>query len=57
LALHLNGRTWRQVMIPQLGQENRLQGVAVIPHSGAAWAVGSTDSGTLMLHWNGTTWH
>jgi hypothetical protein len=57
VALHLNGRTWRQVMIPELGQGNELQGVAVLPHSGAAWAVGNTDdSGTLMLHWNGTTW-
>jgi len=56
LALHWNGRTWKQVLTPQPGQENWLQGVSVIPHSGGAWAVGSTDSGTLMLHWNGTAW-
>jgi hypothetical protein len=57
LALHWNGHTWKQVMTPSPGQNNELQGVAVIPHSAAGWAVGSTDdSGTLMLHWNGTTW-
>jgi len=31
-----------------------LGGVAFIPPSGRARAVGSTDSGTLMLQWNGT---
>jgi hypothetical protein len=56
LALHWNGRTWKQVMTPQPGQTNWLRGVAVIPRSGTAWAVGGTGSGTLMLHWNGTAW-
>jgi hypothetical protein len=45
-ALHWNGRSWKHVIIPQLGQ---LRGVAVIPHSGNAWAVGA-GTGPLMLH-------
>ena len=35
------------------GPVNSLDGVAVIPQSGGAWAVGGTGHGTLMLHWNG----
>ncbi len=31
-----------------------LGGVAFIPQSGRAWAVGGTDRGTLMLQWSGT---
>jgi hypothetical protein len=37
---------------------NFLQGVAIVPRSGGhAWAVGNTDSATLVFHWNGTAWH
>jgi hypothetical protein len=43
-------------MTPQPGQAT-FDGVAVIAQSGPASAVGGTDSGTLMLHWNGTAWH
>jgi hypothetical protein len=57
VAWHWNGHSWKQVMTPQLGPVNSLQDVAVIPRSGGAWAVGSTNHGTLMLHWNGTAWH
>jgi hypothetical protein len=57
LALHWNGHTWKPVMTPQLGEDSFLEGVAIIPPSGRAWAVGHTDTGTLMLHWNGTAWH
>jgi hypothetical protein len=57
LALHWNGHTWQQVMTSQQGPVNVLHGVAVIPRSGSAWAVGGTDHGTVMLHWNGTAWH
>ncbi len=56
LALRWNGRAWKQVKIPQPSQFNSLQGVAVAPHSGAAWTVGSAVSRTLMLHWDGTAW-
>jgi hypothetical protein len=45
-ALHWNGRSWKQVIISQLGQ---LRGVAVNPHSGSAWAVGA-GTGPLMMH-------
>ena len=56
LALHWNGHAWKQVKMPQPSQFNTLRGVAVVPRSGAAWAVGSAVSRTLMLHWNGTAW-
>ncbi|MDA8322317.1 MAG: hypothetical protein M0030_21255 [Actinomycetota bacterium] len=56
VALHWNGRAWRQVRTRQPGQSDALQGVAVVPRSGAAWAVGTTVSRTLMSHWNGTAW-
>ena len=56
LALRWNGRAWRQVRIPQPSQFNLLHGVAVVPHSGAAWTVGGAVSRTLMLHWNATAW-
>jgi hypothetical protein len=58
VALHWNGHRWTQVMTRLPGQPSYLyyvQGVAVIPQSGGAWAVGSADDvRTLMLHWNGT---
>jgi hypothetical protein len=58
VALHWNGARWTQVMTPLPGQSSYLfyvQGVAVIPQSGGAWAVGSADDvRTLMVHWNGT---
>jgi hypothetical protein len=57
VALHWNGHTWKQVMTPQPGQANTLDGVAIIPQSDRAWAVGNTDNKTLMFHWNGTAWH
>lgn len=56
LALHWDGHSWKQVMIPQLGSVYSLHGVAVIPRSGRAWAVGDADTKTLMLRWNGTAW-
>ena len=57
VMLHWNGHTWKRVMIPQ-GQASIIgwRGVAVIPQSGHAWAVGSTNTGTGMWYWNGTAW-
>ncbi len=58
VALHWNGHTWKQeVLTPTPRRVYFLQGVAAVPRSGRAWAVGSTestDTKTLMLHWNGT---
>ena len=45
-------------MTRQTDPGSALFGVAAIPQSGRAWAVGSTGGHeTLMLHWNGTAWH
>ncbi|HKR71286.1 MAG TPA: hypothetical protein VJT16_20810 [Streptosporangiaceae bacterium] len=61
VALHWNGHTWQQqVLNPSPHHAYFLQDVAIIPRSGRAWAVGSTESAanqTLMFHWNGTAWH
>jgi len=60
VALHWNGHTWKQKeLTPTPRRVYFLNGVAAIPRSGRAWAVGSTestDTKTLMLHWNGTAW-
>jgi hypothetical protein len=59
-ALHWNGHTWKEEDLnPAPGRVYFLQGVAAIPRSGRAWAVGSTestDTKTMMLYWNGTAW-
>jgi len=54
LALHWNGRSWKQVMTPP---SSFLAGVSFIPPSRQAWAVGNTALATLILRWNGTAWH
>jgi len=56
VAWHWNGHTWKQVITPQPGPVSTLDGVAIIPRSGRAWAVGNADTKTLMLHWNGAAW-
>ncbi len=60
VALHWNGHTWNhKELTPVPRRVYFLNGVAGIPRSGRAWAVGTTESTgdeTLMLHWNGTTW-
>ena len=59
LTLHWNGHTWKHVMTPAPDLSS-LFGVAIIPRSGRAWAVGegpvAAQTDTLMLHWNGTAW-
>jgi hypothetical protein len=56
-----NGSTWKVVAAPTFsGLTNILYGVAATSASNA-WAVGSydnssSDSQSLILHWNGTTW-
>jgi len=60
VALHWNGHTWNQKeLTPTRRRVYFLTGVAAIPHSRRAWAVGTTQTAhneTLMLHWNGTAW-
>jgi hypothetical protein len=51
LALHWEGHSWKQVITRPPGF---LHGVAIIPHSSNAWAVGGGP--TLVVHWDGTAW-
>jgi regulation of enolase protein 1 (concanavalin A-like superfamily) len=63
LALHWNGRVWRQVPVPGTGPRTSsgLAGVsAVSPRD--IWAVGAYQAGAegywdLIEHWNGRAWH
>ena len=62
MILHWNGSSWQQVAAPNLGGSgawNVLYGVAATSRANA-WAIGtwsgSTTGGTMILHWNGTTW-
>ena len=57
LALHWNGHTWKQVLIPHLGPVAGLEDVAFIPQSGQVWAVDDADTATLILRWDGIAWH
>jgi hypothetical protein len=59
-----NGHTWTRVHSASPGAAASLRGVAVVSGRNA-WAVGSYQSTagsgssehTLILHWNGTSWH
>jgi hypothetical protein len=63
VTLHWNGSVWSLVPSPNVGPEvdNSLMGVAAVV-SNNVWAVGtqqptsSSDSHTLILHWNGSAW-
>jgi hypothetical protein len=64
LIEHWNGKTWKLVHGPKLNAlTNTLTGVTAIS-ARDAWAVGATTgfdgqgvNQTLILHWNGKTWH
>ena len=56
VILRWNGMAWTQVPSPSPGATfNYLSSVAATSTTNA-WAVGGSDNGTLILHWNGTTW-
>jgi hypothetical protein len=58
LILRWTGKAWSKVASPTPTGYGSLTAVAAAS-TGSAWAVGSTglsDSKTLVLHWNGTTW-
>lgn len=55
LTLHWDGSSWTAVPNPGTALAS-LHGVSIGP-SGHAWAVGSADGLTLILHWNGSAWH
>ncbi len=63
LVLHWDGKSWKIVTSPDIGQEsNRLREVAVVS-ANDTWAVGvyggnskSDASKTLVLHWDGKAW-
>ncbi len=61
--LHWNGHAWRQVPCPNPKSAtglNGLTGVAVVPATDRAWAVGASGlqgyTKTLIVHWNGRRW-
>ncbi len=53
LAEHWDGASWKVVPTPGCCE---LHGISILP-SGRAWAVGTTNSDTLIIRWNGTAWH
>jgi len=62
LAMHWNGTKWTRVTTPDPGGDpggpavsNDLIGVAGISASDT-WAVGSSGTETLILHWDGSAW-
>ncbi|MGH2653338.1 MAG: carboxypeptidase-like regulatory domain-containing protein [Actinomycetota bacterium] len=67
VMLHWDGTAWSPVPVPRLGtatDHNGLSGIAAVS-STDVWAVGpytlygegsNTEYGTLILHWNGSTW-
>jgi len=62
LALHWNGRAWKQVPSPNPGgisHDNSFSGVAVASAT-SVWAAGDQTNGTKLLtlieHWNGKSW-
>lgn len=56
LLVRVTGTTVRQVPVPQTPDDSALQAVAA-PSATDAWAVGWIGAtGSLIWHWNGTTW-
>jgi len=59
LIEHWNGRRWRLVPVPTVGDFSSLIGVSALTASDA-WAVGYKEKGTinrgLAEHWDGTRW-
>jgi hypothetical protein len=55
LIAHWNGARWTRVPSPTPGQLSQLFGVAATSTRNA-WAVGADENGTILQHWNGTTW-
>jgi hypothetical protein len=54
LAIHWNGVEWKRAVFPRV--QGVLQGVTALAHDDV-WAVGDDRAGgTLMMHWDGTTW-
>lgn len=56
LIEHWNGRQWRIVSGPVVGQQtDELRGVAAVS-ADDVWAVGEADGRGLIQHWNGKKW-
>jgi hypothetical protein len=55
LIEHWDGSAWTLVLGPQPGDHNSLNGVDAVS-STDAWAVGSSDGGTLAERWDGAAW-
>jgi hypothetical protein len=58
LILRWDGKTWKQVTSPDPAggdTDDSLNGVFA-SSAGNAWAVGDSDDGSFVLHWNGHSW-
>ena len=55
LVLRWTGTSWSRVFIPSVGSDAKVWAVTALSSSDA-WAVGTADGKTLILHWNGTVW-
>jgi hypothetical protein len=63
LILHWNGKTWSRVPSPKVSKFTAALAAVSATSAKNAWAVGKFINGTgvivdtLILHWNGRTWH
>jgi hypothetical protein len=55
LIVHWNGMAWSRQPSPTPGPVSQLFGVAVTSTRNA-WAAGAHENGSILQHWNGTTW-
>jgi hypothetical protein len=55
LALHWDGAAWSVAALPALSDPGLLAAVTASSTTGV-WAAGRVGNGTLILHWNGTSW-
>jgi hypothetical protein len=56
--LHWDGKTWKQVTSPDPAGSDASNGLKGIfaSSAGNAWAVGDSDDGSFVLHWDGHRW-
>jgi hypothetical protein len=54
--MHWNGAAWTVAASPNVGtRANRIRGVAAVAFDDA-WAVGDSQTRSLVLHWDGGAW-
>jgi hypothetical protein len=61
LALHWDGDSWNIIPVPELTYDTQLNGITAVS-TNDVWAAGAVETGvssntdTLIMHWNGTEW-